>query len=190
MRVKNIQVWFLFVLLSTLSLVLTGVDNLQAEDKIFPVYPSIKPNVDFWKKIYTEYHSRQGVLHDSRNVSIIYEVIELVPRKIRKSRRINSRLIKNAKQKYEKILERLAKGAVPSTTEELRVFKLFGENSDPITLMEAIENIRFQRGQEDRFREGLIRSAKYIDRIKGIIKKQGLRAARRSRLSSPCGILF
>jgi hypothetical protein len=27
----------------------------------FPVYDSIRPNVSFWKKIYTEYSTTQGV---------------------------------------------------------------------------------------------------------------------------------
>ena len=174
MKVKNSRIRFLFVLLSTVCLILTVAGQLHAEDKTFPVYPSIKPNVDFWKKIYTEYHSKQGVIHDNQTVSIIYEVIELVPRNVKKSRRINSRRIKQAKQKYRKILDRLAKGAVPLTAEETGVLKLFRENSDPITLMEARNRIRFQRGQKDRFKDGLIRSSKYLDRIKSIIKKQGL----------------
>jgi membrane-bound lytic murein transglycosylase D len=43
----------------------------------FPIYPCIQPNVSFWTKIYTDYSSNQGVLHDKNNLSIIYGAIEL-----------------------------------------------------------------------------------------------------------------
>ena len=37
----------------------------------FPVYESIQPNVSFWKKIYTQYSTTQGVIHDKQNLAII-----------------------------------------------------------------------------------------------------------------------
>ena len=51
--------------------------NLRAETDPFPIIDSIQPNVNFWKKIYSEYSSRQGVLHDTQNLNIIYDVIDL-----------------------------------------------------------------------------------------------------------------
>ncbi len=145
-----------------------------AHTDIFPVYPSIKPNVAFWHLIYTRYHSRQGLIHDSENLNIIYEVMDLLPLKTKGAKRLNRKRIKKVKNKYKQILRRLSKGIAPMTDEETRVLELFGENADPITLVEAMENIRFQRGQKDRFRDGLIRSGEYIDEIKRIFRSYEL----------------
>ena len=51
--------------------------EVQTEPDIFPLYPSIQPNVDFWLKIYTHYSSDQGVIHDKRQMDRIYGVIPL-----------------------------------------------------------------------------------------------------------------
>ena len=63
--------------------------SLQAGADTFPVYDSIRPNVSFWGKIYTQYSTTQGVIHDKRNLGIIYDVIELKDRNRHGSRKIN-----------------------------------------------------------------------------------------------------
>jgi len=40
-----------------------GADTIMEPD-IFPVYNSIRPNISFWKKIYSEYPTTQGVVHE------------------------------------------------------------------------------------------------------------------------------
>ncbi|MGD2030480.1 MAG: hypothetical protein PVG86_11165, partial [Desulfobacterales bacterium] len=47
-------------------------------DAAFPVYPSMEPNVKFWIKVYSEYSTNQGILHDRQNLNVIYEVVELL----------------------------------------------------------------------------------------------------------------
>ena len=49
----------------------------QIADLDFPSYPSIKPNVDFWIKIFAHTSKSQGVIHDNKNLGIIYEVVRL-----------------------------------------------------------------------------------------------------------------
>ena len=71
----------LFIQISFLTLVLAGTSiqsDVRAESDSFPEYTSIQPNVNFWAKIYTKYGSDHGVIHDKRNMNIIYGVIELV----------------------------------------------------------------------------------------------------------------
>ena len=57
---------------------------------ILTVTSNCQDNVDFWKKIYTHYHTQQGVIHDAENVKIIYEVIDLKPRGKRGARRASA----------------------------------------------------------------------------------------------------
>ncbi len=90
-------------------------------DAEFPVYDSIRPNVSFWKKIYTEYSTTQGVIHDKKNMAIIYEVIALKDRNRHGSRNINKKRIKRVKKKYKAILSKLMQGKPPAGPVEQQV---------------------------------------------------------------------
>ncbi|MCK5163531.1 MAG: hypothetical protein KAQ72_07435, partial [Desulfobacula sp.] len=68
-------VWFSVAIASPLSAA-TGRDtSIAAPD--FPTYPAIKPNVEFWIDIFTKFSKSQGVMHDTRNLGIIYDIINL-----------------------------------------------------------------------------------------------------------------
>ncbi|MCG8335919.1 MAG: transglycosylase SLT domain-containing protein [Proteobacteria bacterium] len=165
---------FGLTLFSLVVLTFFGNPLMAAEDELFPTYPSITGNIDFWKKIYSRYTTQQGVIHDTDNVNIVYAVLDLKPRNKRSSRRQNSKLIRKTIRKYSDMLGRLAKGIGPANEEEARVAKMFGEKPDPLVLLEAKERIRFQRGQADRFKKGIIRSGRYLPKIKEIFKEAGL----------------
>ena len=140
----------------------------------FPVYPSIKPNVEFWTQVYTTYSTTQGILHDSKNLHIIYEVIELPEPGGAGTRINNKKRIKNAKSKYKKILEKLARNPSSSGSEAKRIAAMFGKNANPGAFRKAIHKIRCQIGQKDRFREGVIHSGAYIKQIREVFRSYGL----------------
>ncbi|MGD8263169.1 MAG: transglycosylase SLT domain-containing protein [Desulfobacterales bacterium] len=148
--------------------------DVRAESDSFPEYTSIQPNVNFWAKIYTKYGSDNGVIHDKRNMNIIYGVIELVDPDRYRGRRINKSRIKKAKKKFKAILTNLSQGIPPSGPVETHVAGFFGANTQPTDYQRAIRNLRCQVGQKDRFREGVIRSGAYIDEIKRIFRDYGL----------------
>ncbi len=140
----------------------------------FPVYECLEKNVAFWRKVFTRYNTRQGIIHDSRNLSVIYGIITLQDEKHPRARKINKKRIKNAKEKYRNILKKLARGNPPSSSEEKRVAGLFGDKATHHTFRKAGGNLRFQLGQKDRFREGLIRSGAILDQIKEIFDSYGV----------------
>ena len=143
-------------------------------DAEFPVYDSIRPNVNFWKKIYTEYSTTQGVIHDKKNMAIIYEVIDLKDRNRHGSRKINKQRIKKVKKKYKRILNRLAQGKAQGNSQEERVAALFGRQARPVDFRNALRNLRCQVGQSDPFRQGVIRSGAYLAEMKQIFRDAGL----------------
>ena len=170
---KNFPYKILF--LSILFVLITFYSaDAEAFSDTFPVYDSIRPNVSFWKKIYTEYSTTQGVIHDKRKLSIIYEVIDLKDRNRHGSRKINRKRIKNAKRKYKLILTRLARGESPSGPDEQRVAGLFGPHAKPSDFQAAKRNLRCQVGQQDPFRQGIIRSGAYLEEIMQIFRDYGL----------------
>ncbi|MFC1821580.1 transglycosylase SLT domain-containing protein [Thermodesulfobacteriota bacterium] len=136
----------------------------------FPLYQSIKPNVEFWKKVYTQYSTTEGIIHDARNLNVIYEVIKLK----KDARKINRDRIKRVKSKYRLILQKLASNPEDAGPEAARVAALFGSRTNRRAFRRAMDNIRCQIGQKDRFRQGLIRSGAYLGKIKTIIRSNGL----------------
>jgi len=150
-----------------------GADTIMESDT-FPLYDSVRPNVSFWEKIYTEYSTTQGVIHDKKNLAIIYEVIELKDRNRHGSRKINKARIEKVKKKYKRILAKLAQGEAPNGPEEQRVAALFGTDAKPADFRSAIRNLRCQVGQNDPFRKGIIRSGAYLAEMKQIFRDSGL----------------
>lgn len=160
-----------------LPLILAGfflAPRAGAQSDPFPMYPCIQPNVSFWTKIYTEYASNQGVLHDKNNLNIIYGVIELADPDLPAGRRINKERINQAKNKYKAILSKLMLGEPPAAPQEEQIARLFGSGAKLADFREAMHNIRCQVGQKDRFRDGIIRSGAYLDDIKRIFRNYGL----------------
>lgn len=139
-----------------LSLVLSSIGSpLLAEN--FPKPDELQRDVDFWVRVYTEIDTKSGFIHDSHNLGIVYETI-----KIRGSRRSNKKKVKKVKARYAIILKKLAAGKRKNlSSDEQRVLKLWGKNVSAERLRLAAKSLRFQLGQSNRFREGLIRSGEW-----------------------------
>ena len=142
-------------------------------EELFPVYPSIRANVRFWEDIYSRYSTRQGVLHDQEKLDIVYGVVDLVDWNEPGSAHINQNIIKLARQKYKSILSDLADGKNPETADEKRVASMFPSGSE-YAYTHALDNMRLQIGQKDRFLEGVIRSGAYMPYIRKTLSSHNL----------------
>lgn len=140
----------------------------------FPLYPCIRANVAFWKKVYAEYPTTRGLVHDNRDLSIVYEVIDLKEWNAPNARRINRKRMKRAVNKYAALLRTLASNPSTKVSGAGRVAALFGPGATAKIYKSAASRVRCQVGQRDRFREGLIRSGTYIGEIKRIFASNGL----------------
>lgn len=125
----------------------------------FPVPPELQRDVDFWVAIFAHYNSDQGVLHDNRNLSIVYEQIDL-PAKL--DRRERQRQVTRHRKKIQAVLKSLASGKRDNLgTEEARVLALWPAGVSNETLSAASKRIRYQQGLRDRFEQGLIRAGRW-----------------------------
>ncbi len=140
----------------------------------FPQFDVIEPNVTFWKRVYTEFDTTQAIVHDSINLNIIYEIINLVPYDAPGARKVNQKRMKRAKMRYQGLLKRLARNPDINNANCQKVAKLFGVQATAETFRRARKDIRCQIGQKDRFAQGLIQSGAYIDEIRDIFKSHGL----------------
>lgn len=131
----------------------------------------LEPDIAFWRRIYTEVTTQGGLVHDPENLAVVYSVMkfpaDLAPRQ-------RSQRIDDEKKKYARILERLAAGADDLSKEELRVQALWPKDTRRVRYARAASSVRFQLGQADRFREGLVRSGAWHDHIAATFERMGL----------------
>jgi membrane-bound lytic murein transglycosylase D len=140
----------------------------------FPIFPCLEPNVRFWIDTYTTYPTTNGIVHDAEDLNIVYGVIDLLPPEAPGSRHINQERINVAKEQYRRILEDLAENGDSQDPEKRRIIDLFGSKAGPDVFREAINTIRCQVGQKDRFEKGLIRSGAYLQKIRAIFRSHNL----------------
>ena len=65
----------------------------------FTTPAGLNAEVNFWKKIYSEYTTRHAVIHDMRNLGVVYEVVYLGSKPL--SRRVKERKLDRKREKYK-----------------------------------------------------------------------------------------
>lgn len=167
--------WSTHTLLPALLLLCLLFPALLHAEELFPLYPCIRSNVHFWEEVYSNYSTRQGILHDSDNLSRVYSVVALEDRQTPFAAQINRQRIDEAKDRLSSLLTDLAAGKRPESSEERRIAALFaGQPAD--VLRAAATTIRVQVGQSDRFYAGLLRSGRYLEEFRRHFVAQGLPA--------------
>jgi membrane-bound lytic murein transglycosylase D len=145
-----------------LLILIVSVASARAGE-VFPLPPELEPDVDFWVSIFTRYNSDEGILHDNRNLDIVYEQIDL-PANL--SRRERQRQVKIRRQRLQRVLRTLAAGKRDGlSAEEARILGLWPAGISNKILAAAVKRIRYQQGLADRFRQGLVRSGRWRDYI-------------------------
>jgi len=158
--------------LSVLALFMGLAAHSVRADETFPFPEELQPDVDFWVSIFTRYGTDEGVLHDNRNLAVVYERIDM-PSGI--SRQERNRRVKKRRDALIRILQKLADGKRDTlSVEEARVLALWPDDVSNETLREATRRIRFQQGLSDRFREGLQRSGRWRDFIEAEFRALGV----------------
>ncbi len=173
-RLRLIHTTILLLLLLPVALAGSTADAVSApaeRPNPFPVPAGLEKDVAFWTRIYTEVPTTGGLIHDNRRLDVVYEVTS-VPKG---SRRTRQRHTDARKRHYKAILKTLARGKRTGLSgEEERVLALFGPGVTNEELAQASRRLRFQLGQADKFRAGVIRSGAYIGHIRSTLDEMGL----------------
>ena len=134
--------------------------------------------MNFWVRVYTEVTTNEGFLHDERNLAVIYDTLKFGAGM---SSRDRQRVVDERRDRHIAALRRII-AALPS---EVGTRGIVGRRQ---TAARAVgsecqrrcccarprERIRFQLGQADRFKEGLIRSSSWEAHIAETFANQGL----------------
>lgn len=160
---------FSFVSLMSLQSSFAGISEyITAQSQHLPFPKAIELKVEFWKAIYTKYSVNQGIIHDSEDLSVVYDAVQL-------PKHNEMGAVDRVRHEIrEAIFNILRKQGQNLTTYERQLLAKFPAGVTRARLMRATENIRFQRGQADRFKEGIIRSGYYLKYIEQILKEEGV----------------
>ncbi len=141
-------------------------------DSVMPRPPQLERDVQFWIRVYTEVDTNGGFLHDQYNLSVVYETLHF---SANTSPRQREHIVDQARARYVAALRRIAAAKDgPLSEDDQRIKDMWGAEGTPSRLLEATEDIRFQLGQSDRFRAGLIRSGAWETHIAETLANLGL----------------
>src|ERR1700688_4531089 len=125
-----------------------------AASPAIPEPVELEPDVQFWMRVYSEISTNEGYIHDQWNLAIIYQTLHFDAQLPPSAR---EKLVDAAREHYRAILRQLGSGAAPRDEDGQRVRGLWGDAS-AARLLQAADDVRFQLGQSDRFRAGLVRA--------------------------------
>ncbi|MEQ9465563.1 MAG: LysM peptidoglycan-binding domain-containing protein [Haliea sp.] len=128
--------------------------------------------MQFWTRVYTEVSTGQGYIHDAVNLAVVYQTLSFPPGL---SPAQQNREIEESKKQYQAALSRLGAGKREGLSAlEASVLRAWPPGTNSRTLQQAANNVRFQRGQADRFRDGLVRSGQWKPHIRSILARHDL----------------
>ncbi len=139
-------------------------------------------DVDFWIRVYSEISTGEGFLHDEWDLSIVYAKLQF-PADVEPSVRRDA--VDAARDRYIAALKSTAAvlaSRVPGaqldnaslSSDEQRVLAAWGAAATPERMLEAARGVRFQLGQADRFRGGVVRSGAWETHIAQSFANLGL----------------
>jgi len=173
-----LKIWFILLIFSY-----SGYANkiTYSSQNLFPVHNDMVAACEFWVKIFGEHNTNEYLIHDSRKLNIVYEVVTWGALDESKAddplSKEQKKYFKNKIKFYKEILIDLAE-IYPDTnkmdTDQKRVYRKLKDFKSRNDFLQAANRIRVQRGQKNKFRRGLEISGRYMPYLKKTFKKYGL----------------
>ncbi|MBI2950443.1 lytic transglycosylase domain-containing protein [bacterium] len=159
------------------ALIIPSLALAEQPPVLFPRPPELREAVEFWKRVFVVYGTDHGVVHDSENLTVVYGVEGLGSRADSGRDRERKRAQKSILARYQRALERFANGQADTARlfgDDLRVWTALGKTTDRLRYRRALETLRLQVGQRDRFERGLTASGPYLEEIRRILRSHGV----------------
>ncbi len=167
------------------QVVLPGVAPQQPlvlqDDPHFPHLPILRPQVEFWTRVFSEYSENQSIVHSIDDVRKVYQVLDFSTQ-AETLDAVQLSLLKgraegHAKQQIDELLKRVDElQATPEKmdAEEHRVYMMYADSQDPHRFRDAIGSFRVQRGLRERTAHALQVAGRYLPQMEQIFASYGL----------------
>jgi membrane-bound lytic murein transglycosylase D len=129
----------------------------------------LESRIEFWKKVYTQYGQEDVIIHDRVHVNLIYDVA---------AKGEQASKVSAVEEALAEIQANLNSPENLSPVAAL-IRDAITTNGLPLTqesISELRENIHTQFGIKERFRDGVIRSGRYLDAFQEVFANEGLPA--------------
>jgi len=147
----------------------------RAASDPFPEPAALRQAVDFWERVYVEVDTGGGLLHDSRHLGVVYEVLDFEGELSPRARRT---IVKDAKSRWRALLQALANGRGPHGAGQRAIVDAFtaalGRAPTARDFWLAVDRVRFQLGQRDKFVAGLRRAGAYEPHVRRTLRALGV----------------
>lgn len=149
---------------------------------LFAPSKALQGKYDFWRLIFSKYGDKQLVFHHRDHPEIIYSVLDMQEFASTFSGKEYARKVNQATDeetaRIKEALLYLADGNTPRTPFQRRLVQLFSHlsGSSRSHYRDAAEDgqIRNQRGVKERFRDGVVRSGRYLHAMERVFELEGL----------------
>jgi membrane-bound lytic murein transglycosylase D len=129
----------------------------------------LEQRVDFWKKIYTQYGADDVVIHDRVYVNLVYDVATDATQNEKAAN------VKSALREIQANLDSPENLSAPAAAVKQTIVAQ-GLTLTPSLIDDLLDNVHAQQGVKERFRDGVIRSGRYIEQFRQIMTNQGVPA--------------
>jgi membrane-bound lytic murein transglycosylase D len=127
----------------------------------------LEQRVEFWKKVYTHYGKDDRIIHDSFYVNLIYGVATTPEVRAKMAE------VKAALHEIRDTLDK-PETRSPLAQEVAATITAYGLPLSAESLKTLSDNLHTQQGVKERFRDGVVRSGRYVDEFRQIVKKAGV----------------
>jgi membrane-bound lytic murein transglycosylase D len=127
----------------------------------------LESRIEFWKKVYTQYGEDDVIIHDRIRVNLIYDVA------VRGEHRPKVDAIERALDEIRANLD--SPESLNDTAKQVRqAIVAYGVPVTSELLVELRDNVHTQLGIKERFRDGIVRSGRYLDAFQEIFQNAGV----------------
>src|SRR5436190_1164795 len=167
----SVSVIIVAVLAATTTTAATAAQAAPAApafpERLDPPTQGLESRIEFWKKVYTQYGEDDVIIHDRINVNLIYDVA---------TRGEQASKISAIRQALDEIRANIANPEnLTPASQQIRETIL--ANNVPLTaasLADLRDNVHTQLGIKERFRDGIIRSGRYLEAFQQIFDREGI----------------
>ncbi len=149
--------------------------------KTFTVTEGLARKYNFWRRIYSQFTSKQQLMHLATHPEVVLEIYDLSNRptlSYHDQRKLVSAISKERQSHYQRLFQKLHKyrsRPVDTLSADMRrVVRLMAHIPDDNKYLIAANSMRTQTGQRDFVAAGVRQASRYINEIEHEFERQGV----------------